>query len=191
LITALRRSELEFEKQHNHNHNRCAGQTSDENCSPDRGMEGIRRSRQITGTVASGVSDTTQEWAVLAALPHHLVPTHGTLERDLHVDNPCGQLGVVFEPPLDQLGQLVELPFSPVEVLGMNSHQRESEPTRQFVLLGVSLGLRRMVMLRTVELHREQRHLVSSRNHEVVMRLEGELVQRLGQAGPFDREDIR
>ena len=46
-------------------------------------------------------------------------------------------------------------------------------------------------MLRTVELHRKQRHLVPSRNDEVVMRLEGELVNRLGKAGAFDRKDIR
>jgi hypothetical protein len=48
-----------------------------------------------------------------------------------------------------------------------------------------------LAVLRTVELDRKKRRLVSSRNDELVMRLESELIKRLLRPGALDGEDIR
>ncbi len=150
----LRRAGLESEKQgHRNNHRQGnANQTSDENLSPARGTEAIRPLRQITGALASWVPDTTQEWAKLAPLSRHLSATDGTPGIGLPVATGYGQLGTVLEPLLDQLGQPVELPVGAEEVLGTDTQQREPETARQLILLGVSLGLRPLAVLRTVEL---------------------------------------
>jgi len=185
-------SELEVisQRRANDNRKRCGDSTGEEKPSSSRWRAAVRRSRQFSGALAFGVADTAQEGAELAGLLQHWTAAQGAIGRSLHRDGPSRDRVVVPEPALDQLGQFVALPFRAVEILRLNADQRQAEPPRQLVLLGVPLGLRRLGVLRTVELDREQRRLVPSRHHEVIMRRQGEVVKRPGNAGAYYWENV-
>lgn len=78
-----------------------------------------------------------------------------------------------------------------MEILCIYPQQGKMKTVRQLILLDVSLYLRRIFVLGTIELHRKKRHMIFPRNHKVIMRLESKPVQRVGKAGVFDGEDIR